>query len=219
MCRRLLVRLRSHLTYANVASTLALMLAAAAVGGPALAGPVGREAASVASSLRKALNLGKRADRRSKQALKLAKEAKSSAKQGPTGATGPAGSDAQFNGASAGGGLTGSYPNPTVAPNTIGAAEVASSSLGLSEISPASGQYSIDPPNLSADTCYTESIGAAGVAIADSVIAIPPFALEPELDVTGLVAQTNDQFELRICNRSAGSVNGAARTYRFIVLR
>lgn len=60
-------------------------------------------AASAVNSVAKALKIAKKADKRLKEALRLAQEAVKS--PGPRGPQGPAGSDAQFNGAPAGGGL------------------------------------------------------------------------------------------------------------------
>jgi hypothetical protein len=104
-------------------------------------------AASATGSVAKALKIAKKADKRSKKALRVAN--KVSAKpgqrgeagpQGPPGgggaqgAQGPPGSDAQFNGASAGGSLTGTYPNPLLGNGVVGTTELADGAVTNSKL-------------------------------------------------------------------------------------
>ena len=84
--------------------------------------------------------------KRSERALKWNKAGRrgppgASGPEGPAGATGatgpegPAGTDAQFNGAAAGGVLTGTFPNPGLADNALTAAQIAPGAVGASELS------------------------------------------------------------------------------------
>jgi hypothetical protein len=124
---------------------IALLVAA---GGPAQAL---EGAASAVDSVKKALKIAKKADKRSKKALSLAEQANKAT--GPRGPQGPPGSDAQFNGAAAGGGLAGTYPNPTIAQNTIGSAQVNPNSLTGDDID--EGSLGIVPNALNASLATT----------------------------------------------------------------
>ena len=53
---------------------------------------------------------------------------------GPPGERGPAGSDAEFNGAAAGGALAGTYPNPFLADDAVASSQVRDGSLGESDL-------------------------------------------------------------------------------------
>src|SRR3954451_10722004 len=134
--RRIGAEMRSQ-RYGIAMGAVALLVAA---GAPAYAL---EGATSAATSVAKALKIAKKADKRSKQALRLAKkpgpqgpkgDTGAPGAQGQQGAQGPPGSDAQFNGAAAGGSLTGSFPNPSIGPDAVGSEQVAINSLSGADI-------------------------------------------------------------------------------------
>ena len=125
----MLTLLRSHLTFANVGVIVALVLAGS---GFAVAAIPGRDGVIHGCLNRTTGNLrvidtGRHCTRR-ERALNWNQQGKPGA-TGGTGQPGRPGSDAQFDGAGAGGDLAGSYPNPTVRPGAITGNGVAANSL------------------------------------------------------------------------------------------
>ena len=128
---------------------VALLALCLALSGSALADPVADSAVTLASKVKKALGLAKKADKRSKRALLLAGQA---GPQGETGARGPAGAQGpkgdtglqgpqgdagpagSIQGAAAGGDLTGDYPDPLIAPDAVSGDQVANDSVGADDI-------------------------------------------------------------------------------------
>ncbi len=125
----MLGRLRKHATFANVGVIVALVLAGS---GFAVAAIPGRDGVihgcfNKRTGGLRVIDTGKHCTRR-ERALNWNQKGKPGA-TGAAGKQGQPGSDAQFNGAAAGGDLTGSYPNPAIRSGTINGTHVAPNSL------------------------------------------------------------------------------------------
>jgi hypothetical protein len=115
----MLSRARRHATYANVVSTLCLFIV---LGGSAVAAVTlkrnsvkAKHIARNAVSSPKVRNFSLRSEDFAPGQLPRGERGE----RGETGPTGPPGSDAQFNGATAGGDLKGTYPNPHLKPEIV----------------------------------------------------------------------------------------------------
>jgi hypothetical protein len=175
-------------------------------------------ASTAAGSLAKALKIAKKADKRSKQALSLAQ--KVSAKSGPAGqpgkdgaqgvpgAQGPPGDDAQFNGAPAGGDLTGTYPSPQLAGSSVGSAEVTDRSLTADDVGASQGS-SGNAGTLAAGACDTINIDPPNVGdVSNDVVAITPSPPSSASNVNVRVEHHSSNpnlFSLKICNNTSTS--------------
>ena len=152
---------------------VALLALFVALGGTPLAQPVADSAASLSAKVKKALGLAKKADRRSKQALALAGQGGQKGDPGPAGAKGDPGvpgakgdqgtpgAAGSIQGAPAGGDLTGSYPDPAIAPDAVTGAEVQDASLSGNDLLPnsiLSGQ--IAPGAVQGDDMATGAVTA-----------------------------------------------------------
>ncbi len=210
-----------------VGASVGLVAIFIALGGPSYAVEA---TASAAVTVKRALNIAKQADRRSKQALRLAKRggptgpAGAAGPQGPTGPNGSAdtaadvlaklltvdgagsGLDADLLGgaSTAGGDLSGGFGNLQLGLGAVGSSEVALESLAAVDI----GANAIGNSEMAGDAVGSAEVAANSLRIADLAITVQE---DHTVDYVGTI--NNDTCTVTIDEAATGA---AANSYTIV---
>jgi hypothetical protein len=144
--------------------------------------------------------------------------------QGVRGPQGAPGSDAQLNGVTAGGDLTGSYPNPTIGPGRVGSAAVQDGSLRTVDMAVLKGTATQNFGAIAAQSCANFKVGTPpGLLGTDYVVLdgewagfyigggagsllVMPYASSAEID-------------LKVCNPTAAPIDPPNVTFHWAAFR
>jgi hypothetical protein len=221
-----LKQIRKRLTYANVMSSLAVFLilggatafaAVKKVGANEIkansikTGKIVKEAVTAGKIKNGAVTETKIADG-AVTTNKIANDAVTGdkVKESTLGEVPLAASAKKVTGGAAGGGLAGTYPNPTIAANAISGVNFA-----------ASGTFTLDPGSIAADTCEYElpSVPGATNQPNETTIVEPPNQIAAAgVSATAMRSDSNNLIRLLFCNPTAAPINPPSGVYTYLVI-
>jgi hypothetical protein len=147
---------------------------------------------------------------------------------GPAGAAGPAGPSTGISGVGAGGDLSGTDPNPTIADGKVSNADISDGSvssskvqdhsLTLTDVAESSGTVTVDAPSVPGNTCVSIAVTITGHQANDLLVLQPTSNLSTGLDVMPIFdASAGDTFTARVCNVTAGALDPPSGSWGFAV--
>jgi hypothetical protein len=111
------------------------------------------------------------------------------------------------------------YTLPASAPATS-AAWLQSDNTGAMSWRPVLyGTVSVNPPNIVANTSGTFTVTITDVQTGDLVFLTPPSDIEPGLVFQGASVTAADEVTIRMRNVTGGDIDGASRTWSYMVIR
>jgi hypothetical protein len=138
----------------------------------------------------------------------------------PRGAQGPPGPAGTIEGVAAGGDLAGSYPSPTLAPDSVSGAEIDDGSLLLADTAVLSGQVRVNPPQIAGQSCLSQSAPAPGLKPYDRTLVLPTQNLPLGLFVTQIFnTNTAGRVLFRLCNATAKPLDPPLGGWAYVVWR
>jgi len=78
------------------------------------------------------------------------------------------------------------------------------------------GTVSVDPPSIGAGAYATTTVSLSGLAATEEIILIPPSGLEDGLIFIGADVTAADTITIKLHNKSAAAIDGAARDWTYI---
>lgn len=81
------------------------------------------------------------------------------------------------------------------------------------------GTVSVNPASVAAATCAETSVTISGALVGDVIVMSPPASLEAGLCASGARVSAADTVQVRLCNVTAGAVDGAALTWSYVIIR
>jgi hypothetical protein len=125
----------------------------------------------------------------------------------------------------AGGDLTGTYPNPTIAASAVNSLKVADRSLGSDDIALFEGVITADLGPIPPGSCPGVGQRRAGLQTSDYVVILPtdplPFHFPSDLVVQGRIQASDGSGDVvaYVCNFTPFEADPPQTTFRYIVIR